>query len=267
MRNIILTSVVLGVAATTVPTHTQFNEYFKSNISTLVGNEICTAPPTLENSISNALCNGFTENLVVPVAMELLKQSSSYENYFIFSRVVVEGANDTQLVVVGALNNFWITKNNLSTNLSPPHQAPQTTTQPPAMTTEQSPTPTRVADTFFNESFAYPQWAKDFIKYYYDSLNNREYSTAWTLLSSDFTARGTGLTYAEYVEFWDTIANTRVESIKVLSVNKHAVILEVDITYTTIEGKVIKDTTPYIRLVIDENGYWSLDEKSKTILH
>ena len=133
-------------------------------------------------------------------------------------------------------------------------------------TTEQSPTPTRVADTFFNESFAYPQWAKDFIKYYYDSLNKREYNTAWTLLSSDFTAQGTGLTYAEYTEFWDTIANTNIEGIKVLSVNKHEVILEVDITYTTIEGKVIKDTAPYIRLVIDENGYWSLDEKSKTIL-
>lgn len=295
VSTILLTASIALIAASTVPTQEEFHLYAKGQIYNNLTTQICTAPRTLDNSFQNSVCNGILNHIVVPMTLEMFKQSSSYENYILFSRFIVEGSNGTQVVAIGAFNNIWITKNNLEFNtpnmqdqpdvqqnqdLPPAHNMPdQLEVQhnqdlPPAHNQdfipdyrstphpyETAPHDDRISQVFFNEAFAYPQWAKDFITYYYDMINERDYFASWSMLSPDFQNT---LTYDEYTRFWDTIANVNVESIEMVSINRSHVIAKVNITYTKIDGEAFKDTSPYIHLNIDESGYWSLDKKTKT---
>jgi hypothetical protein len=114
---------------------------------------------------------------------------------------------------------------------APASTSPPTTTQPPTSTRTTAAPPT--------SNGARPDTAavEGFIRRYYKLVGEREYSTAWSLLTPEFQQGRPG-SYQEYVDFWDTIRDVKVLAVDVVPGTGWPVVTRLAMRYTTANGVV-----------------------------
>lgn len=87
-----------------------------------------------------------------------------------------------------------------------------------ATPTEISPTPTKINPTTVSS----PLTLEEFIRAYYEAINNRDYDYTWTLLSDEFQANAHGPSqggYQGYVDFWNTVNEVEILEINIIQQN------------------------------------------------
>jgi hypothetical protein len=98
--------------------------------------------------------------------------------------------------------------------------------------------------------------AAEFIQKYYQLLNERNYSNAWSQLSTNFKQKS-----KDYIQWWDKVKNIRVENVKSISQNENAAIVEAQISYELKDGRLKQDGNKQIHLLWNRaKNEWEIDK-------
>jgi hypothetical protein len=85
------------------------------------------------------------------------------------------------------------------TEVTPPTPVPSTTEAPPVgVPTTPAPPPVAI-----------PSDPSDFIRFYFDNINNRNYELTWSLLSDQYKAKVNSGGQTPYVDFWNSVLNSK----------------------------------------------------------
>lgn len=110
-----------------------------------------------------------------------------------------------------------------------------------------------------------PWYADQFIYYYYQRINFREYTTAWSLLTEAFKAAVNPDGYAGFVNYWNTVARVDIRSVSVTSLAGTSANVLVDLVYTYFNGAVISSLQPF-RLYYDAyRSTWMFDSLTVSV--
>jgi hypothetical protein len=107
-----------------------------------------------------------------------------------------------------------------------------------------------------------PSYPDQFIRYYYQHINARDYNTTWSLLSDVFkfavnsTAEGG---YGGYVDFWDTVRRVDINSVTIISQSSHAAQVLVDMVYNYTNGAVIRSQQYFQLYYYAPRSTWMFD--------
>jgi len=103
---------------------------------------------------------------------------------------------------------------------------------------------------------------EEFVNYYYNSINKRDYELTWSLLSQDFRERMHNSSqggYQGYVEFWNTIDRVVVTGVDIISVNETSAIIIVNAIYYYKSGATTNSHQRF-QLIYDKvQGSWLFD--------
>jgi hypothetical protein len=98
--------------------------------------------------------------------------------------------------------------------------------------------------------------AVEFIQKYYQLLNERNYSNAWSQLSTNFKQKS-----KDYIQWWNKVKNIRVENVKSISQNENAAIVEAQISYELKDGRLKQDGNKQIHLLWNRaKNEWEIDK-------
>ncbi|MEB3829894.1 protein kinase domain-containing protein [Phormidium sp. CCY1219] len=98
-----------------------------------------------------------------------------------------------------------------------------------------------------------------FIRSYYENINDREYRRTWSMLSPEFQRTGSE-SYQEYVEWWDSIRQVRVRRVNQISTRDEVAIADVALTYNKRNGKQSEETLRMTLIWDEENRTWAIDK-------
>jgi len=82
-----------------------------------------------------------------------------------------------------------------------------------------------------------PRVAEQFVRRYYELVDQRDYVSAWALLAPEFQ-RGRPGSYASYVRFWEGVDDVEVLSVDVVDGPDWPVVTRLAMRYTTADGVV-----------------------------
>ena len=100
---------------------------------------------------------------------------------------------------------------------------------------------------------------EQFIRIYYDLINNREYDKAWAMLSPGFQHRNVPDGFEGYKQFWDDVLRVEVQNVQITGREGIDVLVTVTLKYTAKFGTESTDT-PTFRLTPDLTGNsWLFD--------
>ncbi|BDA75092.1 hypothetical protein RIVM261_032710 [Rivularia sp. IAM M-261] len=100
------------------------------------------------------------------------------------------------------------------------------------------------------------------IKDYYQLINQRQYSEAWTYLSSRFKNLKPDNNYNNYKEWWNKVNSVTIDSIQLVEKDNHTAIVDALLSYSMKDGRKIDDSSR-ITLILHSNGKWLIDDKIK----
>ncbi|MEA5599270.1 hypothetical protein [Rivularia sp. UHCC 0363] len=103
---------------------------------------------------------------------------------------------------------------------------------------------------------------EDAIAQYYQLINQRQYSSSWAMLSSRFKSLQPDNNYNNYQEWWDKVASTRIDSIRLIETSDNNAVVDVKLKYSLKDGRELDDPSR-ITLTLDSNGKWLIDDKRK----
>ena len=110
-----------------------------------------------------------------------------------------------------------------------------------------------------------PSYADQFIYYYYQRINNRDYTTTWSLLTSAFKAAVNPDGYTGYVNYWNTVARVDIRSVSLTSFNGYTATVLVDMVYTYFNGTVTSSLQPFLLYYDAYRGTWMFDSYTVTV--
>jgi len=106
---------------------------------------------------------------------------------------------------------------------------------------------------------AYSVEPEQFIRNYYDLINNREYDKAWAMLSPGFQRRNAPDGFDGYKQFWDGIKSVEVQNVQITEWEGIDVLVSVTLKYTAKFGTETPDI-PIFRLTPDiTRSSWLFD--------
>jgi hypothetical protein len=104
-----------------------------------------------------------------------------------------------------------------------------------------------------------PYYADQFIYYYYQHINNRDYATTWSLLTDAFKAANNSTGYTGYVNFWNTVSRVDVWYVTLNTFNGYYASVTVDMSYTYFNGTVTRVAQPFYLAYNVTRGTWMFD--------
>jgi hypothetical protein len=100
--------------------------------------------------------------------------------------------------------------------------------------------------------------AVEFVKTHYQLLNNRDYKATWNRLSTRFQRKS-----KDYLEWWDKVNSIQVGTIKSISQNNEAAIVDAEISYEMKDGRTKQDENRRIHLLWNQSrNAWEIDNKT-----
>ncbi|MGL4503290.1 MAG: hypothetical protein ACRCU2_29785, partial [Planktothrix sp.] len=78
-------------------------------------------------------------------------------------------------------------------------------------------------------------WRCLFIINDYTSLNQRQYNLTWSKLSPNFKQSKAG-TFADYVDWWESVAEIRVGNVRSIAQTEREAIVDVQLQYLMKDG-------------------------------
>jgi len=101
---------------------------------------------------------------------------------------------------------------------------------------------------------------KQFIRNHYANLNQRQYNPTWSKLSHNFKSKAG--TFADYVDWWESVAEIRVLSVRSIAQTEREAIVDVQLQYLMNDGIIVDDPKSRINLVWDNREQtWLFDDK------
>jgi serine/threonine-protein kinase len=98
---------------------------------------------------------------------------------------------------------------------------------------------------------------------YYTTINNRNYSTSWNLLSPKFQRNKSNNSYSQYTEWWNKVQRVEVEQTKTLSTSSNSATVEAQMKYYLKSGRVIPDAQRFTLVWNTTQQNWNFDDSSK----
>jgi hypothetical protein len=101
-----------------------------------------------------------------------------------------------------------------------------------------------------------------FIRNYYLSLNNREYSQTWSNLSDQF--KNYSSSYSEYQKWWNSVKEIKIGNIEIVNISNNTASIDAELWYYMNDGREFQDTRNRIYLIWSENNNtWLINDKSE----
>ncbi len=98
---------------------------------------------------------------------------------------------------------------------------------------------------------------------YYATINNRNYTTSWNLLSPKFQRNKSNNKYSEYTNWWNKVQRVEVEQAKTLSTTSNTATVEVQMKYYLKSGRVIPDAQRFNLVWNATQQNWNIDDSTK----
>lgn len=108
----------------------------------------------------------------------------------------------------------------------------------------------------------YPYTPQQFIYYYYNNINARNYTLTWSLLTDSFVANNNGPStggYAGYVSFWDSVTRVDVNYVTVTSQGSGYANVTAGLTYNWTDGHVTSASLPFRLIYNSTLGNWQFN--------
>lgn len=96
----------------------------------------------------------------------------------------------------------------------------------------------------------------DFIYYYFNNLNLRNYALTWSLLDADFIARNNADGYTGYVNYWNTVSNVNVTYVTVNFYTSTTASVTVGLVFTYTNSVVTSTSATYQLIYNYSLGSW-----------
>ena len=105
----------------------------------------------------------------------------------------------------------------------------------------------------------YPNYADQFIRYYYQNINARSYNLTWSLLTDAFKYNVNGPArggYQGYVDFWNTVSRVDISSVVITGQSSGTATVTVAMTYHYFNGNVVSVNQPFNLLFDAGRNTW-----------
>jgi hypothetical protein len=158
----------------------------------------------------------------------------------------------------------------------PPTQTPLLPTPTLSLATPTAVTPTATATTAVAPPPAvvpaapvwYPNYADQFIRYYYQNINARNYNLTWSLLTDAFKYAVNGPAqggYQGYVDFWNTVSRVDISSVVITGQSSGTATVTVGMTYNYFNGNVVSVNQPFNLLFDASRNTWMFHSPSVVV--
>ncbi|WP_414619746.1 protein kinase domain-containing protein [Calothrix sp. CCY 0018] len=98
---------------------------------------------------------------------------------------------------------------------------------------------------------------------YYNTINNRNYTTSWNQLSAKFKRNKSNNNYSEYTNWWNKVQRVEVERARTLSTTSNTATVEVQMKYYLKSGREIPDAQRFNLVWNATQQNWNFDDSSK----
>jgi len=112
-----------------------------------------------------------------------------------------------------------------------------------------------------------PAYADQFIRYYYQHINARDYATTWSLLTKSFIANKNSPEqggYAGYINFWNSVQRVDITNVIVTGWVGNSADVVVEMVYTYYNGSVVPVHQPFHLFYNSSRGTWMFDSQAPT---
>ncbi len=99
----------------------------------------------------------------------------------------------------------------------------------------------------------------DFVKNYYQMVNEKKYETTWQKLSKDFTTNKVKNDYSSYLNWWKSVTKVEITEVKLISHNNEKAILETKLKYSMKNGKIGYDKLKISLIKDREKDDWLIE--------
>jgi len=100
------------------------------------------------------------------------------------------------------------------------------------------------------------------IENYYQLINQRQYVSAWTFLSSGFQMRRPDMNYNTYTQWWNSVYFVEIGSIDIIEKSEKKAIVNAKLKYLMKNGRQYDDEFGRFTLVLNSDGKWLIDDKN-----
>ena len=100
---------------------------------------------------------------------------------------------------------------------------------------------------------------------YYQTINNRDYTTSWNQLSPKFQKNKSNNNFSEYTNWWNKVQKVEVEQTNILSTTSNTATVEVQMKYYLKSGRVISDAQSFKLVWNARQENWNFDDSRKLI--
>ncbi len=97
---------------------------------------------------------------------------------------------------------------------------------------------------------------------YYQTINDRNYSTSWNQLTSKFQRNKSNNSYSEYIDWWNKVQRVEVERANTLSTTSNTATVEAQMKYYLKSGRVISDAQRFKLIWNATQQNWNFDDSS-----
>lgn len=104
-----------------------------------------------------------------------------------------------------------------------------------------------------------PAYVDQFVQYYYQRINARDYTTSWSLLTNAFKAVVNPDGYAGYVAYWNTVARVDVQYVTINSWSGNYATVVVSLVYNYVNGYAASSTQTFLLFYDAYRVTWMFD--------
>jgi serine/threonine-protein kinase len=100
------------------------------------------------------------------------------------------------------------------------------------------------------------------IRDYYANINQRQYSSTWNQLTSDFRQQQSG-SYQDYQSWWNSVQNVNISKVTVLESNEDTALVDTQLTYVMKDGRVSPENLEIWLIWDEQSQQWLIDKTQR----
>ena len=98
---------------------------------------------------------------------------------------------------------------------------------------------------------------------YYNTINNRDYTTSWNQLTAKFQREKSNNTYSEYTNWWNQVQRVEIETAKTITSTSNTATVEVKLEYQMKSRRVIPNVLRFQLVWNQVQKNWNFDDSEK----
>jgi hypothetical protein len=101
---------------------------------------------------------------------------------------------------------------------------------------------------------------EEFLRQYFQLIDQRDYSQTWAMLSEHYRQVHNASGYQPYVDFWNTVASLSMVNAQTVSQDQQSVKLQVQVSFIFTNGKSSTQTITFSLVSDAATGSWLIDD-------